>query len=102
MTVQDHRTTIAIQQYLDVLVEVGGDVPAEPIVRDLLARAVGRLHLLCGSLLHRSYPRLTHGPTNLNADEVLSGVVERLIKAMRQVRPATVRQFFALANQHMR
>jgi RNA polymerase sigma-70 factor (ECF subfamily) len=33
---------------------------------------------------------------------VLGAVVERLIKAMRQVRPPTVRQFFALANQHMR
>jgi DNA-directed RNA polymerase specialized sigma24 family protein len=29
-------------------------------------------------------------------------VVERLMKAMREVRPGTVRQFFALANQHMR
>jgi RNA polymerase sigma factor (sigma-70 family) len=29
-------------------------------------------------------------------------VVERLLKAMRSVRPTTVRQFFALANQHMR
>jgi RNA polymerase sigma-70 factor (ECF subfamily) len=29
-------------------------------------------------------------------------VVERLLKAVREVRPATTRQFFALANQHMR
>jgi RNA polymerase sigma-70 factor (ECF subfamily) len=29
-------------------------------------------------------------------------VIERLLKAMRAVRPAGVRQFFALANQHMR
>ncbi len=33
---------------------------------------------------------------------MLSSVVERMIKAMRQVRPENVRQFFALANQHMR
>jgi RNA polymerase sigma factor (sigma-70 family) len=33
---------------------------------------------------------------------MLGAVVERLIKAMREVRPRTVRQFFALANQHMR
>jgi RNA polymerase sigma-70 factor (ECF subfamily) len=39
---------------------------------------------------------------NLNADELLGAVVERLIKAMREVRPGNVRQFFALANQHMR
>jgi RNA polymerase sigma-70 factor (ECF subfamily) len=29
-------------------------------------------------------------------------VVERLLKALREARPATVRQFFALAGQHMR
>ena len=29
-------------------------------------------------------------------------MVERLLKAMREARPRTVRQFFALANQHMR
>ena len=33
---------------------------------------------------------------------MLGGVVEGLLKAMRSVRPQTVRQFFALANQHMR
>ena len=33
---------------------------------------------------------------------MLSGVVEALLKAMRSIRPQTVRQFFALANQHMR
>jgi RNA polymerase sigma-70 factor (ECF subfamily) len=32
---------------------------------------------------------------------MLSAVVERLLKAMRDVRPQTVRQFFALASQHM-
>jgi RNA polymerase sigma-70 factor (ECF subfamily) len=29
-------------------------------------------------------------------------VVERLLKALRQARPATARQFFALAGQHLR
>src|SRR5262245_28003912 len=29
-------------------------------------------------------------------------VVERLLKALREARPGTVRQFFALAGQHMR
>ena len=53
-------------------------------------------------LLHRSYPRLTRPPLNLETDEMLGGVVEGLLKALRTVRPQTVRQFFALANQHMR
>jgi RNA polymerase sigma-70 factor (ECF subfamily) len=95
---QEH-TTAVVQRYLD---ELAGDSPAEPIVRDLLDRAVRRLHLLCATLLHRSYPRLTHPPLNLEADELLGAVAERLLKALREVRPQSVRQFFALANQHMR
>jgi RNA polymerase sigma factor (sigma-70 family) len=67
-----------------------------------LDQAVRRLHLLCATLLHRSYPRLTHPPLNLQAEELLGAVAERLLKAMREIRPQTVRQFFALANQHMR
>jgi RNA polymerase sigma-70 factor (ECF subfamily) len=95
----EERTTVIVQRYLD---ELAGDTPAEPLVRALLDRAVRRLHHLCANLLYRSYPRLTHPPVNLQADELLSAVVERLLKALRQVRPSTVRQFFALASQHMR
>jgi RNA polymerase sigma-70 factor (ECF subfamily) len=38
----------------------------------------------------------------LQADELLGAVAERLLKALREARPGNVRQFFALANQHMR
>jgi uncharacterized protein (DUF2236 family) len=92
----DENTTAAVQRYLNAL---AGDAPPEPIVRDLLDRAVKRLHLLCANLLYRSYSRLTRPPLNQNADELLSVVVERLLNAMRSVRPTT---FFTLANQHMR
>jgi RNA polymerase sigma factor (sigma-70 family) len=93
------RTTAVIQRYLD---ELGGDSPTEPIVRALLDRSVRRLHLLCATLLYRSYPRLTQPPLNVQADELLGAVTERLLKALREARPRTVRQLFALANQHMR
>jgi RNA polymerase sigma-70 factor (ECF subfamily) len=99
---EDSRTTGAVQRYLDELADAGGDTPAENIVRALLGRAANRLQLLCTTLLFRSYPRLTQPPLNLQADEMLSAVVERLLKALRGVRPETVRAFFALANQHMR
>lgn len=33
---------------------------------------------------------------------MLGAIVERLLKAMREVRPESPRQFFALANRHMR
>ncbi|MDB5310161.1 MAG: sigma-70 family polymerase sigma factor [Gemmataceae bacterium] len=95
----DDHTTAAVQRYLD---DLAGDGPAEPVVRALLARAVRRLHLLCATLLHRGYPRLTRPPLNLQSDEMLGAVVERLLKALREARPADVRQFFALAGQHMR
>ncbi len=95
----EEHTTAVVQRYLD---ELAGDAPAESAVRALLDRAVGRLHELCAALLYRSYPRLTRPPLNLQADELLGAVVERLLKALREVRPGTVRQFFALASQHMR
>jgi RNA polymerase sigma factor (sigma-70 family) len=98
----DTHTTAIVQRYLDELVGVTADSPAEPIIRDLLGRAVSRLEMLCAALLHRSYPRLTQPPLNLQTEEVLSSVVERLIKALRNARPGNVRQFFALANQHIR
>src|SRR5215510_9644526 len=95
-------TSEAVQGYLDALTGLRGDSPAEPVVRSLLGRAAGRLRKLCASLLYRSYPRLTRAPLNLESEEMLSGVVERLMKALREARPGNVRQFFALANQHMR
>ena len=95
----EEQTTAAVQRYLD---ESAGDSPAEPTVRSHLDRDVRRLHQLCATLLYRSYPRLTQPPLNLQVDEMLGAVVERLLKALRQIRPATTRQFFALACQHMR
>ena len=95
----DERTTAVVQGYLD---ELAGDRPAEPVIRALLEQAVHRLHELCAALLHRSYPRLTRPPLNLQVEEMLGAVVERLLKALREIRPGTVRQFFALASQHMR
>ena len=95
----DERTTAVLQRYLD---ELGGGRPAEPVVRALLDRAVRRLHQLCAAVLYRGYPRLTRPPLNVQSDEMLGAVVERLLKALREARPTTVRQFFALAGQHTR
>jgi RNA polymerase sigma-70 factor (ECF subfamily) len=95
----EESTSAAVQRFLDAL---AGDTPPEPIVRELLDRAVRRLQLLSGALLHRSYPRLTQPPLNLSTDELLGGVVAGLLTALRTVRPRTVREFFALATQHIR
>src|SRR5262249_28589598 len=92
-------TTGIIQHYLDAL---PGDTAAEPVVRELLERAVGRRRLLCASLLYRNYPRLTHPPVNLLADEVLGGAMAGLLTPPRTTPPPTARPFSALANQHTR
>jgi RNA polymerase sigma-70 factor (ECF subfamily) len=92
-------TTVIIQRYLDAL---PGDAAAEPLIRELLQQAVGRLRLLCAKFLYKSYPRLTRPPVNLETDELLGSVVAGLLTALRTTRPQTVRQFFALATQHMR
>jgi RNA polymerase sigma-70 factor (ECF subfamily) len=97
--VHEEPTTAAIQRYLDAL---PGDPAAETVIRELMERAVGRLRLLCANLLYRSYPRLTQPPVNLETDDLLGGVVAALLTALRATRPAGVRQFFALACQHMR
>jgi RNA polymerase sigma factor (sigma-70 family) len=98
----EEHTTIVVQRYLDELAGLSGDAPAEPVIRALIELSVDRLRLLCSTLLLRSYPRLTRPPLNLETDELLSSVVDRLLKALREVRPTTVRQFFALANRHLR
>ncbi len=53
-------------------------------------------------MLYSSYPRLMRPPLNLQKDEVLGTVVEQLFRAMREVRPRTVREFFAPACLHVR
>jgi RNA polymerase sigma-70 factor (ECF subfamily) len=95
----EEPTTVIIQRYLDAM---PGDTAAEPVICELLERAAGRLRLLCATFLYKSYPRLTRPPVNLETDELLGGVVAGLLTALRATRPPTVRQFFALANQHMR
>ncbi len=95
----EEPTTVIIQRYLDAL---PSETTSEPDVRELLERAAGRLRLLCATFLHKSYPRLTRPPVSLETDELLGGVVAGLLSALRATRPTNVRQFFALANQHMR
>ena len=46
LAMNEEPTTVIIQRYLDAL---PGDTAAESIVRELLARAVDRLRLLCAA-----------------------------------------------------
>jgi RNA polymerase sigma-70 factor (ECF subfamily) len=95
----EENSTVIVQRFLD---QLASESPAEPAVRPLLDRAFLRLQRLCATLLYHDYPRLTRPPLNLQTDELLSAVVERLLKALRAARPRTVRDVFSLAGQHMR
>jgi hypothetical protein len=59
LAMNEEATTVVIQRYLDAL---SGDAAAEPVIRELLERPAGRLRLLCATLRHRSYSRLTRPP----------------------------------------
>jgi RNA polymerase sigma-70 factor (ECF subfamily) len=100
--VPEEPTTVVVERYLHELAAVSGEGSDERIIRELLSSSVRRLHLLGATLLNRSYPRLLEPPMNLKTEEMLSGVVERMMKALRKVQPKTAREFFALANKHMR
>jgi len=99
VAVTSEPTTQRVQRHLDRL--AAGD-SVDGAIRELLAQAVQRLHQLCGGMLHRHYPRLLRPPLAMRTEELTSAVVERLLRALRAVQPGTVRQFFALANQHIR
>jgi RNA polymerase sigma-70 factor (ECF subfamily) len=99
---REEHTTIVMQRYLGQLAKPDGSAPVEPIIEELIDSSVSRLYLLCRTLLVRSYPRLARPPLNLQPEELLSAVVDRLLHALRKVRPTNIRQFFALANRHMR
>lgn len=98
----DQSTTYVVQEILEQIALGGEGGAASPLIQKLLESATDRLQVLGNSLLQRSYPRLTRPPLNLQSEELLSGVIERLMKALVQIQPKTVRQFFALANRHLR
>src|SRR5262245_46884417 len=84
LAMDEAPTTVIIQRYLDAL---PGDTAAEPIVRELLEQAAGRLRLLCATSLYTSDPRLIRPPLNLETDALVGGVVAGLLTALRTTRP---------------
>jgi hypothetical protein len=67
----ESRTTIEVQHYLDELAAASGDSDAEPVISALLGQSAHRLLLLCAALLYRSYPRLARPPLSLAAEDLL-------------------------------
>jgi RNA polymerase sigma-70 factor (ECF subfamily) len=86
--------TTHLQQLLDRLRE--GDDSAR---RELIGCAYERLRLLARKILHEDFPRFE----NLHETRsVLHDAALRLLKALEQEQPATIRGFFALAAKKIR
>ena len=51
LAMHEEPTTVIIQRYLDAL---PGDTVAEPVVRELLERAAGRVRMLCATFVYKS------------------------------------------------
>lgn len=67
-------------------------------LNDLIVRAGKRLEVLARRML-RDYPRVRRWA---QTDDVLQSALIRLCRALEQVRPATARDFFALATVQVR
>jgi hypothetical protein len=74
----------------------------ELLVQVRQGRAVRRVHLLSATLLSRSHPRRVQPRLNVQAHELGGATAVRLLKAMRDARPRSARQFFGLAKQRTR
>ena len=93
-------TELDVQRCLNRL-RISTEANAKGIVREIISISADRIRVLCKSMLSRNYPRLAKGPLNLRPEELLSLVVERLMKAMQSVHLIHFRQFFALAVKHI-
>ena len=67
MAMHEEPTTVVIQRYLEAL---PGDTATDPVVRELLERAGGRLHLLCAICQE---PPVTHWRPCFSSRPVLGG-----------------------------
>lgn len=71
----------------------------DPSARDeLLRRTVGRLEHLCGLMLARE-PQLR---ALVEPGDVLQNSALRLLRSLEEVKPPSVREFYALASTHIR
>jgi RNA polymerase sigma factor (TIGR02999 family) len=89
--------TIVMQGLIDRIQR--GDEAAR---RELIDRAYERLHDLSAVILRKSFPRMKQAPALLDTTDVANESACRLYRALAEVQPATVRDFFRLAAQRIR
>jgi RNA polymerase sigma factor (sigma-70 family) len=66
---------------------------------DLIAHTYERLRRLAGRIFHSDFPRLL---ANHATESVLHQAILRLVRAVDELRPATPRDYFQVAAQHLR
>jgi RNA polymerase sigma factor (sigma-70 family) len=91
--IDDSRQTVRLQGWLERL--QSGD---EAALDELLRHAGDRLEKLTRQML-RAHPAVRRWA---ETGDVLQGALMRLVRALRQVHPASLRDFFALATQQVR
>jgi len=89
----DSRQTVRLQGWLERL-----HVGDEAALDELLRHAGDRLEKLTRQML-RAHPAVRRWA---ETGDVLQGALMRLVRALRQVHPASLRDFFALATQQVR
>ncbi|HKB38608.1 MAG TPA: sigma-70 family RNA polymerase sigma factor [Gemmataceae bacterium] len=85
--------TLQLHNWLDRM--RAGDPAAR---EDLLRHLCGRLERLASKMIRR-FPRVQHW---VQTDDVLQNALMRLLRALEQVRPGSMRDFFGLAAAQMR
>src|SRR5262245_40341419 len=91
--IDDSRQTVRLQGWLERL-----HVGDEAALDELLRHAGDRLEKLTRQML-RAHPAVRRWA---ETGDVLQGALMRLVRALRQVHPASLRDFFALATQQVR
>lgn len=89
----DQLDTSYLNQRLDRM--LAGDSSAE---NELITKAQRRLQKLAGKML-QSFPKVRRWEA---ADDVLQNALVRLLRSLKEIRPANTREFFALAATHIR
>jgi RNA polymerase sigma-70 factor (ECF subfamily) len=70
--------------------------------RELIDASYERLRQLAATILRESFPRLKHAPALVQTTDVANEAAEAMYRVLDEVRPATPRDYFALAAQRMR
>jgi RNA polymerase sigma-70 factor (ECF subfamily) len=88
----------AVHAHLDRWLATGD----EEARRELIDASYERLRQLAATILRESFPRLKRAPALVQTTDVANEAAQAMYRVLDEVRPATPRDYFALAAQRMR